>query len=280
VSERVRIPVEREVVLRTLARRPLPVRVREVLGGEAGEVRVVLELPAASWTLAQRDGLFGLGPVDRSDRLDAARPVELDAVLRRDVATALEVNEIARALASGDTASPVTVTEVWRALSVVQAVAVPAGVDGSLKSGFRTAFAEGRASGAGAVAPAPASPPIDVVRRVAERHELVLEDLGDGLYRAHTARWPLLIRIGTQQCAVYSVHPRLVPAERRADAAAWMAMENYDLVVGGFEMDLEDGEVRFRTSLDVTGDRLSEALFDRLLVINLAEMAARFDQIG
>ena len=198
-------------------------------------------------------------------------------MLRRDVAAVMEVDAVARALAAAESGAAVMCTEAWRAVSVVQAARLPAGLEGTLKSGFRTAWAEGAPRVSSGPPPAP---PAEIIARVAERHDLVLEDLGDGLYRAHTARWPVLVRLAEGRCAVYSVHPRLVPPERRAGAAAWIAATNYELLIGAFEMDVDDGEVRFRTSIDTTGDCLSDALFDRLLLGNLAAFAARFEEIG
>jgi hypothetical protein len=55
------------------------------------------------------------------------------------------------------------------------------------------------------------------------------------------------------QAAVYSVLPEKVPAEHRAAMAELHTRINYGLVLGNFEMDLEDGEVRFKASADFGG---------------------------
>ena len=273
VSERTRIPIDRQITLHSLARRDVPARALAITGDD-GEVRVVLELAPETWAAALELGWFNLAPGDRDGRIAPGRKVEVECALRADVAAGAAVAAIAYALAAGDPASPYTCTESWRALNVVQRVPLPDGVTGVLRSGFQTVWAE---SQAGEVA---APLPIDVIARVARRHGLVLDHLGDGLYRAATPRWPVLIRLDDDRCAVYSVHPRRVPPARRGAAAAWCVQQNYDLTVGGFELDLEDGEVRFRTSLDTGGEPLTDALFDRLLVANLVVMDARFDEIG
>ena len=46
----------------------------------------------------------------------------------------------------------------------------------------------------------------------------------------------------------------------------------FGLLIGNFEMDMSDGEVRFKTSIDVEGDRLSTALLRRLVDLNLEMM--------
>jgi hypothetical protein len=48
--------------------------------------------------------------------------------------------------------------------------------------------------------------------------------------------------------AVYSVLPVHVPEERRTAVALLLARINYGLIIGNFELDLDDGEVRFKAS--------------------------------
>lgn len=274
MSARERTPIETDVALRTLAGRVVPARVREVVV-EDGDVRVVLGLAPDAWRRALAERLFNLSVEDERGRIEGERPVELEAVLREDVAAAVGVDGVLRALRAGDAASPVTCTEAWRAASVVAETPLPEGMTGSLKTGFRTTWAEGRPP-----APPLAQDPRNVVARVLRQHGMVLEELGDGLYRTAAPRWTVLVHLAGALCAVYSVHPQRVAPDRRGLLAEWLVHENYDIVVGAFEMDGEDGEVRFRTAIDTTGDRLSDALFERLLVANLAEMTARFDRIG
>ena len=52
----------------------------------------------------------------------------------------------------------------------------------------------------------------------------------------------------------------------------FLTRANYGLLIGNFEMDYNDGEVRYKTSIDVEGDRLSKALVKRLVYDNLAVM--------
>jgi hypothetical protein len=52
------------------------------------------------------------------------------------------------------------------------------------------------------------------------------------------------------QAAIYSVLPEHVPEERREAVAILLARINYGLILGAFAIDLDDGEVRFRASID------------------------------
>jgi hypothetical protein len=77
------------------------------------------------------------------------------------------------------------------------------------------------------------------------------------------------IRDQDQQLIVYSLVPVWVPVERRTDAALYIARANYGLAIGNFEIDLDDGEVRFRTSVDVEGAEISAPIVDHLFLANV-----------
>jgi hypothetical protein len=74
------------------------------------------------------------------------------------------------------------------------------------------------------------------------------------------------------QFAFYSIAPVNTPEDRRAAMAEFLARINYGLVIGNFEMDYRDGEVRYKTSIDVEGDRLTPALVRNLVFLNLQMM--------
>lgn len=58
---------------------------------------------------------------------------------------------------------------------------------------------------------------------------------------------------GERQLLVYCLAPASVPPPRRVAAAEFLTRANYGMAVGNFELDMEDGEVRFKTSLDSGG---------------------------
>ena len=47
---------------------------------------------------------------------------------------------------------------------------------------------------------------------------------------------------------------------------------NYGMMIGNFEMDFTDGEIHYKTSIDVEGDKLSSALIKRLVYANVMMM--------
>lgn len=79
-----------------------------------------------------------------------------------------------------------------------------------------------------------------------------------------------------QQLIFYSVLPQSVPVAKRAVMAEFITRANYGMILGCFEMDYEDGEVRFRTSIDTSGDELTPPLIRQVVYANLVVMDRYF----
>eukprot|EP00567_Pseudictyota_dubia_P008956 CAMPEP_0197464630 /NCGR_PEP_ID=MMETSP1175-20131217/64121_1 /TAXON_ID=1003142 /ORGANISM="Triceratium dubium, Strain CCMP147" /LENGTH=273 /DNA_ID=CAMNT_0043000613 /DNA_START=166 /DNA_END=990 /DNA_ORIENTATION=+ len=60
-----------------------------------------------------------------------------------------------------------------------------------------------------------------------------------------------------RQLYVYTIIPRRVPEDRRAEMAMFVARANFGLAIGNFELDLNDGEVRYKVTIDVEDGTLS-----------------------
>lgn len=75
-----------------------------------------------------------------------------------------------------------------------------------------------------------------------------------------------------EQFVYYSVAPVKVPEDRRAAMAEFIARANYGMIIGNFEMDFSDGEVRYKTSIDVEDAELSHALIKHLVYANVLTM--------
>jgi hypothetical protein len=73
-------------------------------------------------------------------------------------------------------------------------------------------------------------------------------------------RCEALIRVEQEQFTFYICLGTNVPADRRADAAEFLTRANYGLPLGNFEMDFEDGEVRFKNSICFVGEALTDNL--------------------
>jgi hypothetical protein len=75
-----------------------------------------------------------------------------------------------------------------------------------------------------------------------------------------------------EQFVFYSVFPVAAPEDRRLAVAEFLTRANYGLVIGNFEMDFTDGEIRYKTGVDIEGDRLSPALVRQLVYANVLTM--------
>lgn len=80
-----------------------------------------------------------------------------------------------------------------------------------------------------------------------------------------------------EQVMFYSVMLETTPPEHRPEVMRFVTLANYGMQVGNFELDLEDGEVRFKTSIDVEGVDLHEGLLRNLVELNLMMMGLYFD---
>lgn len=74
------------------------------------------------------------------------------------------------------------------------------------------------------------------------------------------------------QFVFYSLCPITIPLDRRQDVSEFLTRANYDIVIGNFELDFEDGDVRYKTSIDVEGSQLDSALIKRLVYTNVVMM--------
>ena len=93
-------------------------------------------------------------------------------------------------------------------------------------------------------------------------------------FKGENGEWTCYARAREEmeQFVFYSVCPTNVPPERRPAMAEFLTRANYGLIIGNFEMDLTDGEVRYKTGIDVEGDRLSAALVKNLVYANVLTM--------
>lgn len=66
--------------------------------------------------------------------------------------------------------------------------------------------------------------------------------------------------------------PISVPVDKRAEVAEFITRANYGLKMGNFEMDFEDGEVRYRTMANTDEDCINEKIVIHLIHTNITTM--------
>lgn len=93
-------------------------------------------------------------------------------------------------------------------------------------------------------------------------------------------RWNCLATAGPQDehLLFLSLLPCKAVPTRRAACAELLSRINFGLTLGCFEMDFDDGEIRFRTSVPLTGDVPSE-LVEHLVFSNLCTVDRFFGGI-
>ena len=79
-----------------------------------------------------------------------------------------------------------------------------------------------------------------------------------------------------QQFVFYSIFPVHVPENKLATVAEFINRANYGMIIGNCEMDYSDGEIRYKTSVDVEGVEMSEALLRHMVYANVLTMDRYF----
>jgi hypothetical protein len=244
---------------------------------------IKLEVDYDTYEQIDEQGWFNLLPETRNDlaleKLEDQVPVELEAILRPALAyfvleKGLRPDEVDKLLAQPAAEYGfLQESESWLTYTVMQQIPLPEEVEdknASLKIGYKTLWQTSPAESPASMA--------DIVQQFFLEQRWPYEDMGEQLYRVQVeggeAEWVCLVKLDEERhfCLVYSVLAEAVPPKKRTRMSLFLAETNYDIGVGSFEMDPEDGEVRFRTSIDVEGDRLSRALFERLVTMNITMM--------
>lgn len=81
-----------------------------------------------------------------------------------------------------------------------------------------------------------------------------------------------------RQFIFYSVLESFTPPDKLPAMAEFLTRANYGMVIGNFELDFNDGEVRYKSSIDVTAntEHLTETQFRNLVFTNVLMMDKYF----
>ena len=102
------------------------------------------------------------------------------------------------------------------------------------------------------------------------------EPLLQMVFQGENGKWTCYAkaRVDQEQFVFYSVCPINAPDSKRLALAEFVTRANSGMIIGNFELDFAEGEIRFKTSIDVEGDSLSSALIKRLVYANVMMMDA------
>lgn len=257
---------------------------------------VVVELDQAGYLRVEQEQLFHLMPEVRGPGAEAFEPQErvrlqlrLKSMLVPQLYAASTAPEAAgnRLAELADSDSALLDTSSWYVQSVTTDIAMPPGLEGQLRTGFRTAWtADDDIFGGGPPDPADAAialgePMLAIVVQVLDQRGWEYRQIP----HRQALGWKVRSERGGWECyaiadeqpgllLLYSVLEALMPAERRAEAALLITRLNQGLPVGNWEVDLDGGNVRYKTSLDAGAGELTSALVERLLDRNLDIVAA------
>ena len=100
-------------------------------------------------------------------------------------------------------------------------------------------------------------------------------------YRGKNGQWTCHLHVleEAQQILYYSVFPVHVPADKRGIVAEFLTYANYGLIYGNFELNLDDGQIRYKTSVDVEGNGLSVNLLKPVGFINVTTLDRYFESL-
>ena len=83
-------------------------------------------------------------------------------------------------------------------------------------------------------------------------------------------------RTEQDQFVFYSIFPVKAPENKLAEVAEFLTRANYGMIIGNFELDYADGEIRYKTSVDVEDVDLVEPLIRHMIYANVLTMDKYF----
>ena len=93
-------------------------------------------------------------------------------------------------------------------------------------------------------------------------------------FRGRNGEWSCQARVHVKQerFVFYSFCPLTCPPDKLIAMAVFVTRANYGMIIGNFELDLESGELRYKTSIDVEGAELTSPLIQHMVYANVMMM--------
>lgn len=114
------------------------------------------------------------------------------------------------------------------------------------------------------------------VESILTKQEWKFHDLGNATIKLNVsgeaATWDTIIKCidEYQQLIIYSVCPNKSSAEKLESIQEFLTRANFGLKFGNFELDLADGEIRFKTSVQFAGEVTPDEMIEECLSLNIA----------
>ena len=91
-------------------------------------------------------------------------------------------------------------------------------------------------------------------------------------FSGKNGRWMCFAQERNNQLLFYSVASVNAPEDKRGVISEFITRANYGLNIGNFELDYTDGEVRYKTSVDVEGGELTQTMIKNMVYMNVLMM--------
>lgn len=100
-------------------------------------------------------------------------------------------------------------------------------------------------------------------------------DLLSLTYQNNDDQWVFVASVDTQLriLTVFSRAPEACPEDRRPAMCEALIRLNWGMTHGAFDMDMSDGEIRYRTGTDLAGNDLTPGIVQNTTNYNLTSMA-------
>ncbi len=120
---------------------------------------------------------------------------------------------------------------------------------------------------------------LDTVRHFFQEDGWPVSPQGDGSileigFQGQSGQWTCIAQAREEQAQFlfYSICPVVTPEHRRLAVGEFLTRVNYGMLIGNFEMDFGDGEVRYKTSLGLGEAKLSTDLIQPMVYSNVQTM--------
>ena len=127
--------------------------------------------------------------------------------------------------------------------------------------------------------PPPLHPIMDAVKAFFTTDNWAYEEVeGRNIIRmrfsGENANWTCYAQVKEEQerLMFYSTLETKAPEEKRPALAEYITRANFGLLIGNFEMDFSDGEIRFKTSVDIEDSTLTHKFIQNLIYMNVLMM--------
>jgi len=93
-------------------------------------------------------------------------------------------------------------------------------------------------------------------------------------FQGENGKWICYAKSRTEQAqfVFYSICPVNAPENKLSPVAEFITRANYGTIIGNFELDYTDGEIRYKTSIDVEGSTLTFSQIKQLVYTNVMMM--------